>query len=67
MGWFHTHAGGENYDFEINTECVEYVEFRTFEGEQRADAVLHMASGRKFTISRERWEALRADLMPNGR
>ena len=27
MSWFHTHAGGENNEFDVNIDCVAYAEY----------------------------------------
>ena len=60
MGWFRTHPGGENNEFDINTDCVEYVEYKIVgdEGGRRTDAVLYMTSGREFVIDPTSWQEI---------
>ena len=69
MSWFRTHVGGENSEVDINTDFVEYVEYRIVgdEAANRTDAVLHMSSGREFVVAPERWETIREELMRNDR
>ena len=70
MGWFRTHAGAENHEFDINIDCVECVEYRIVGDEatgHRTDAVLCMTSGKELAIDLARWEAVRGPLTPDGR
>lgn len=65
MGWFTTHAGGENNEFDINTDYIKYVEYEegtNAVGGRREDAVLHMTDNKVFRIGRARWQQVRGQL-----
>ena len=69
MSWFHTHAGGENNEFDVNIDCVAYAEYTIVGDEetgQRQDVILHLTSGKKLRIDPVRWAEVRGPLTERG-